>query len=76
MSCTKHRSELIPMAVEFDRTTGMITLNDDWVEAEFRVATRQAVEDNADSFMFHGFRVNTAIAIDVVHAMSQVRQYH
>jgi len=75
MSCTRHPTDL-NMAVEFDNETGMIALTDDWVEAEFRVATRQAVEDNAEFFMFHGYEVETAIAIDVVQAMSEVRQYH
>lgn len=64
------------MAIEWDDESGMISLTDDWVEAEFRAATRQAVEDNKITFMFHGYEIETDIAIDVVQAMSEVRQFH
>lgn len=75
MSCTKDRFGL-NMAVEWDDETGMISLTDDWVEAEFRAATRQAVENNMPTFMFHGYQVETSTAIDVVQAMSELRTLH
>lgn len=76
MSYTKACSESLTMAVEYDNDTGMISLNDDWVEAEFRAATYQAVEDNVEAFMFHGYEVETATAIDVVRAMFELKSYH
>lgn len=75
MSCTKDHFGS-SMAIEWDDESGMISLTDDWVEAEFRMATRQAVENNEITFMFHGYEIETSTAIDVVQAMSEVRQYH
>jgi hypothetical protein len=60
----------------YDQDTGMLSIVDDVMEAEFKVATHQAVESMAEDFMFHGYTIETSTAIDVVQAMLERRTYH
>jgi hypothetical protein len=75
MNCTHNHSGLT-MTVEYDPNTEMLNLNDDVIEAEFRLATRQAIENNEVEFDFHGFIVETDVAIDVVNEMKKLRGFH
>jgi len=60
----------------YDEDTGMLSITDDIMEAEFKVATRQALENMQDEFKFHGYTIDTSTAVDVVQAMSERRTYH
>ena len=60
----------------YDRETGMLSITDDITEAEFKVATRQALESNTLEFIFHGYLIETEIAMDVVQAMNERRTFH
>lgn len=64
------------MTMIYDPDTEMLDLNDDVIEAEFRLATRQAIENNEVEFDFHGFIVETDVAIDVVNEMKRIRGFH
>ena len=43
----------------YDRETGMLSITDDITEAEFKVATRQALDSNTLEFIFHGYLIET-----------------
>lgn len=60
----------------YDESTGMLSLDSDHMEAEFKIATRQAVEDMVPEFMFYGYTVETSTAIDVIQAINSKRTYH
>jgi len=60
----------------YNNETGMLSIATDEMEAEFKIATRQAIENNEAEFEFYGYIVDTATAIDVVRAMAEVRTYH
>ena len=60
----------------YDNDTGMLSIVSDEMEAEFKVATRQAIENNDLTFRFYGYEVETAVAIEVVQAMNERRTYH
>lgn len=60
----------------YNENTGMISIVSDEMEAEFKVATRQALENMEEEFWFYGYTVETAIAVDVVQAMDERRTYH
>lgn len=60
----------------YHHDTGMLSLVDDKMKAEFKVATRQAIENMEDEFTFYGCTVGTADAVDVVQAIEASRTYH
>lgn len=60
----------------YDRDTGMLSITDDVMEAEFKVATQQALESNTLEFDFHGYLIETEVAMDVVQAMNERRTFH
>lgn len=60
----------------YDTESGMLSIVGDEMEAEFKVATRQALESMAEDFMFYGYTIETSIAVDVVQAMLARRTYH
>jgi hypothetical protein len=60
----------------YNDDTGMLSITDDVMEAEFKVATRQAVESMSEEFMFHGYTIETSTAVDVVQVMLARRTYH
>ena len=60
----------------YDYETGMLSIVSDEMEAEFKVATCQAIENMQKEFEFYGYTVETSTAIDVVQAMLEQRTYH
>ena len=60
----------------YNTETEMLSLISDEMEAEFKVATSQAVENSEDSFTFYGYEIETSTAVDVVKAMNKARTYH
>lgn len=60
----------------YDNETGMLSIVSDEMEAEFRVATRYAVENMQEEFEFYGYTVETSTAVDVVQAILARRTYH
>lgn len=60
----------------YNEDTGMLSISSDEMEAEFRMATRQAVENMDLDFDFHGYTIETAVAIDVVQGILAHRTYH
>ncbi len=57
-------------------TNQVLELVDDKMKAEFRLATRQAIEENESEFVFRGFLVYTSDAIDLVSEIDASRTYH
>ena len=64
------------MSEDYDEIAGALSITDDVIEAEFRVATRQAVEDMQEVFLFKGYTIDTSEAVDVVQAVLALRTYH
>lgn len=60
----------------YDSDTKQLSLVDDEMAAEFKVATRQAVEDNVDDFEFYGYSIETITAVEVVKKIDEHRTYH
>ena len=60
----------------YDRETGMLSITSDVMEAEFMVATQEALDKNEVEFEFYGYTVETETAMDVVQAMRELRVYH
>jgi len=60
----------------YNADTGMLSIVSDEMEAEFKVATRHAIENMLEEFEFYGYTIDTSTAVDVVQAMLARRTYH
>ena len=59
-----------------DTDTSILSLSDDMIAAEFRVATHKAVHNNLVEFDFYGYVISTEDAVDTVREMDATRTYH
>ena len=57
--------EFSPLVIDNERTA-----------AEFKVATRQAIENMVSEFEFYGCTVEVKDAIEVIHELEDGRTYH
>lgn len=57
----------------YDKDTELLSLINDEMEAEFKMATQRAIDNNDPEFYFHGYSILTEAAMDVMHAMSENR---
>lgn len=60
----------------YDKETGMLSITDDVMEAEFKVATQQALDNNDLEFDFYGYVIETELAMDVMQTMNERRTFH
>lgn len=56
--------------------TGKLALKTVEMEIAFLFATYEAIEQNNDEFLFHGYTVETDTAVDVILAINASRTYH
>ncbi len=53
-----------------------LLIDNDQIKAEFKVATRKALEKMEPEFEFYGYTVEVGAAIDVVNQIESTRTYH
>ena len=61
----------------YDRLDGkQLFVDNDEIKAEFKVATRKAMERMDTDFEFYGYTVEVDDAIDVINEIESERTYH
>ena len=63
-------------AMNFSEDEDLLTLENAEVEAAFRLATQQAVENNQAEFDFHGYTIEIDDAVEALEYISNNRTYH
>ncbi len=60
----------------YDTEAGVLSITDETMGCEFQFATHQAIVNMVTEFEFYGYVIETAVAIDVVRAITEQRTYH
>lgn len=53
-----------------------LVIDNDTTAAEFKLATRQALENTLSEFEFHGYLIEVKDAIEVIDFLEEGRTYH